>query len=193
MSVPSFTLEVAHRTDIGVVRKANEDAWLADTDSRVWMVADGMGGLENGRWASSTLVKAVSAAALSGDFDADLASASGAIHAANGTIWQASKASGKPMGSTVVALLFREQRFAVLWAGDSRAYLMRKGQLHQLTRDHSRVQDLVERGLLTPEQARRRPMSHVLSRAVEYRSAWRWTASPIGRKPATSSFFAATD
>ncbi len=72
-----------------------------------------------------------------------------------------------PMGSTVVALLVQARRyFAVLWAGDSRIYLCREGWLHQLTRDHTQVQDMVEAGLLSPEDAKEHPMKHVLARAV---------------------------
>jgi serine/threonine-protein phosphatase Stp1 len=65
-----------------------------------------------------------------------------------------------------VALLLRDRRFVVLWAGDSRCYLLRGGELYQLTVDHSQVQDMVTSGRLTPEEAENHPMSHVLSRAV---------------------------
>jgi serine/threonine-protein phosphatase Stp1 len=77
-----------------------------------------------------------------------------------------SQDAGKQMGSTVVVLLVEGRRFAVLWAGDSRAYLLRRGQLHRLTRDHTQVQEMVDRGLMSAEQARGHPMSHVLSRAA---------------------------
>ena len=70
------------------------------------------------------------------------------------------------MGSTVVALLVQDRRFAVLWAGDSRIYLRRDRSLHQLTRDHTQVQDMVDAGLLSPEEAKEHPMKHVLARAV---------------------------
>ena len=70
------------------------------------------------------------------------------------------------MGATVVALVVRGDEFAVLWAGDSRAYLHRDGQLIQLTRDHTQVQEMIDRGLLDPADAEDHPMKHVLSRAV---------------------------
>jgi serine/threonine protein phosphatase PrpC len=73
---------------------------------------------------------------------------------------------GKQMGSTVVSLVIRGPEFIVLWAGDSRAYLYRQGQLIQLTRDHTQVEAMMERGLLTPEEAADHPMKHVLARAV---------------------------
>ena len=70
------------------------------------------------------------------------------------------------MGSTVVTLFVRGDRFALLWVGDSRAYLLRRGELHPLSRDHSQVQEMVDRGLISPEQARTHPRGHVLARAV---------------------------
>jgi serine/threonine protein phosphatase PrpC len=70
------------------------------------------------------------------------------------------------MGSTAVALLLRDNRFAAFWAGDSRGYLLRAGVFYQLTTDHSQVQDMVVAGRLTPEEAEGHPMAHVLSRAV---------------------------
>ena len=89
-----------------------------------------------------------------------------AIHTANKQIWDEAQALGAPMGSTAVALLLRDDRFVCLWAGDSRCYLLRGGVLHRMTRDHTQVEDMVERGLLTPEEAEGHPMSHVLARAV---------------------------
>ncbi len=70
------------------------------------------------------------------------------------------------MGSTAVALYLSDRQFACLWAGDSRIYLLRDGALLQLTRDHTQVQEMVDRGLLSPAEAKHHPMSHVLSRAV---------------------------
>ena len=70
------------------------------------------------------------------------------------------------MGSTFVALVIRDDEFAVLWAGDSRAYVYRDGQLVHLTQDHTQVQAMLDRGLLTPEEALEHPMRHVLARAV---------------------------
>jgi serine/threonine protein phosphatase PrpC len=153
-------------THPGMVRSANEDSFIALEDSGVWMVADGMGGHANGQWASTTVVAAVGAARFTRDFDADVEALTGAIQAANTTIFEASKPQGARMGSTVAALYLNETRFACVWAGDSRIYLLREGVLHRMTRDHTQVEALVERGLLTPEQAVGHPMSHVLSRAV---------------------------
>jgi serine/threonine-protein phosphatase Stp1 len=153
-------------THPGKVRSDNEDSVLARPDGGLWAVADGMGGHSNGEWASAAITAALQAAALPADFDAAAAATAQAIHDANQRIWTEAQALGAPMGSTAVALLLRDTRFAVFWAGDSRCYLLRAGVLYQLTTDHSQVQDMVAAGRLTPEEAEGHPMAHVLSRAV---------------------------
>jgi serine/threonine-protein phosphatase Stp1 len=153
-------------THPGKVRADNEDCVLARPDAGLWLVADGMGGHANGEWASAVIAAALNGALLPDDFDAAGEATAQAIHAANRRIWSESKAIGASMGSTAVALLLRGSRFAVFWAGDSRCYLFRAGVLHQLTTDHSQVQDMVAAGRLTPEEAEGHPMAHVLSRAV---------------------------
>ena len=153
-------------THAGLVRSVNEDAFLDRGEVGLWAVADGMGGHENGRWASTAVVAALGQAALEGDLDADTKRIADAIHAANATIQAAAETAGRRMGSTVVALRICGVHFQCYWAGDSRIYLLRGGQLVQLTRDHTQVEDMVERGLLTRAEAWRHPMSHVLSRAV---------------------------
>ena len=156
----------AARTDVGKVREVNEDSYVSRPDEGLWAVADGMGGFEHGQWASQTVVASLNQAILTGDFDADSLRVADAIHAANTTIHAESEAEGKRMGSTAAVLLVRERRFAVLWAGDSRVYLLRDGVLFRLSRDHTQVQELVDRGMLTLEEAAHHPMAHVVSRAV---------------------------
>lgn len=153
-------------TDTGLVRPQNEDSHLSLPQKQLWLVADGMGGHEGGRFASQAIVEAVSTADLPDGFEAATDAFSAAVHAANQRIFAAGRDAGRLMGSTVVALLVRGDEFAVFWAGDSRAYLLRDDQLILLTRDHSQVQDMVDRGLLSPEDAADHPMRHVLRRAV---------------------------
>jgi serine/threonine protein phosphatase PrpC len=150
----------------GLVRQANEDAYVAQEQQGVWAVADGMGGHVNGQWASTAVAEALRARSLAGDFDADVSALADAIQEANERIYSTSVSQGARMGSTVAALHMNGDRFVCLWAGDSRIYLMRDGVLHRMSRDHTQVEDLVERGLLSPEEAASHPMSHVLSRAV---------------------------
>ncbi len=166
MTGARFRIAQAGLTDVGKIRQANEDSFVARPEAEFWAVADGMGGHKNGRWASETIAEVLGAAVLGGDFDNDAGEVSDAIHAANRRIFEAATASGQSMGSTVVALMMRADRFAAFWAGDSRLYLRREGELHRLTRDHTQVQEMVDKGYLAPADAATHPMSHVLSRAV---------------------------
>lgn len=153
-------------TDIGLVRRANEDALLARSTAGLWVVADGMGGHEDGEWASAAIVQALDQASIIGDFDTDCAAVARGVQAANAVILERADAYRLRMGSTVAALLVSDDRFAVFWAGDSRVYRLRRGALTPLTIDHTQVQAKVTSGLLTPAEARNHPMAHVLSRAV---------------------------
>jgi serine/threonine protein phosphatase PrpC len=159
-------IEDASLTDTGLARAENEDCHASIPEQQAWLVADGMGGHDNGRFASHAIVESARAASLPESLEDACYALGGAIHAANERIYAASREAGKMMGSTVVALVVREGEFAVMWAGDSRAYLYRGDQLIQLTRDHSQVQELMDRGMLTPEEAADHPMRHVLARAV---------------------------
>jgi serine/threonine-protein phosphatase Stp1 len=156
----------AHVSHAGAVRSDNEDAFLARGGEGFWMVADGMGGLEDGQWASSTLAKRLAEAPLSGDLHRDTATVSEVVRHANFTIFRESTERASHIGSTVVALLVRGPRFAAIWAGDSRLYVWRAGQLSQVTTDHTQVQQMVAAGYISASEAADHPMSHVLARAV---------------------------
>lgn len=153
----------------GRVRKNNEDAFCDRTAHGLWVVADGMGGHEFGERASAAIVEELGKAALPDDLHDACDAVSQAIHRANAAIWTEAQAAGMQMGSTVVTLLIRGTQFAVLWVGDSRAYLLRAGALYQLSRDHTQVQEMIDRGLLTEAEAVDHPMGHVLARAVGVR------------------------
>ncbi|MGR4863294.1 PP2C family protein-serine/threonine phosphatase [Caulobacter sp. LARHSG274] len=164
---PRFRIRSASATHTGGVRKVNEDSLLEREAAGVWSVADGMGGHQNGQWASQTVVAALAALELDGaDIASDVAAIGAAVQAANATIFNTAQEAGVQMGSTVAILRLAGDRFACAWAGDSRAYLMRDGALHRLTVDHTQVQEMVDRGLLSPEEAVRHPMGHILARAV---------------------------
>ena len=163
---PGFRIKSTGATHVGLVRSANEDSMILRDDAGVWVVADGMGGHENGQWASNAIVEAVKAASFGGGWDDDVSNLAEAVHAANTKVYTTATERGGRMGSTVVALHMAGDRFACVWAGDSRIYLLRGGELYRLTRDHTQVQELVDRQLMTPEEAEHHPMSHVLSRAV---------------------------
>jgi serine/threonine-protein phosphatase Stp1 len=165
MSARRFRFTTAAITHAGS-RKGNEDSHVERPDVGVWAVADGMGGHENGRWASQSVADAIAAATLAGTPEADQATLKAAVKAANDSIREAGASAGKRMGSTVVVLHVAEGRYCCFWVGDSRAYLLRGHELRQLTRDHTQVEMMVERGLLERESARNHPLSNVLSRAV---------------------------
>jgi serine/threonine-protein phosphatase Stp1 len=158
------------RTDAGSVRTVNEDACLARGPDGLWAVADGMGGHIKGSWASTQIIDILTALKLPSDLDETIEAVRTALHRANSLILQTGYAEGNVIGSTVVALIIRDHHYAVLWAGDSRAYRIRKGALDLLTTDHSPVEEMVASGLLTRQEAQSHPMAHMLSRAVGARA-----------------------
>jgi serine/threonine protein phosphatase PrpC len=166
MSHSSLRAESGALTHVGKVRSNNEDSHLAREESGLWVVADGMGGHEGGEWASAKIVEELGDLVLPGDFDLACEKIVQAIHAANAAVFRQAGRRGKQMGSTVVVLYVQGSRFVVFWVGDSRAYLMRDGQLLRITRDHSQVQQMLDRGMISAEEAAGHPMGHVLARAV---------------------------
>jgi len=162
-SAPFSVHGVTHN---GCVRDHNEDALFISDGRPLFAVADGMGGHEHGEWASARIVEALAAVTPTGSFKRDTVAVSEAIHTANQVIFAAGGVGSAHPGSTVVALLFAESRFAAFWAGDSRIYLKRAEHLVRLTRDHTHVQELLARGALTEAEAAHHPMGHVLVRVV---------------------------
>jgi serine/threonine protein phosphatase PrpC len=153
-------------TDVGAVRKHNEDRYFASDPLGIWLVADGMGGLERGDWASTQVAEAIGALAYVEDLEATLETIRGALELANERILAEAESVGKQMGSTAVALVIRDRRFGIAWVGDSRAYLLRARRLYRLTRDHSQVQELIDHGVLDEAAAATHPLRNVLTRAV---------------------------
>jgi protein phosphatase len=161
----------AGRTDVGVIRSGNEDSYLMVPDRGIFVVADGMGGHAAGEVASDMAVHYVAREldSLRGLSDEQVAERMrGAIRTANGAIFQRTltEHDKRGMGTTVTALTLFESRFLIGQVGDSRAYLLRDNKLSQLTKDHSYVQEQVDAGYLTPEQARTHPYSNVITRCV---------------------------
>jgi protein phosphatase len=151
-------------THAGLQREANEDAILTDPSGALWAVADGMGGYGHGDVAADMVIDHLSRLPHDGTGAAGVAAA---LAEANRAIRVHARATGiAAMGATAVALLISGPVASVVWAGDSRAYLLREGRLRRLTRDHSVVQDLIERGRLRPEEAEDHPQGHIVTRAV---------------------------
>jgi serine/threonine protein phosphatase PrpC len=163
----AIALRYAARSDVGLVRSNNQDSGYAGPSLLV--IADGMGGHAGGDVASSLAIGEM--APLDGEShgaDAVLTHLSDAIHAAHqelmGRVAEEPALSG--MGTTVTALLKTGGRLALAHIGDSRAYLLRDGQLAQITRDHTFVQRLVDDGRITPEEAEQHPQRSVLMRVL---------------------------
>lgn len=155
-------------TNAGKLRQVNEDAFLLHPSQSLWLVADGMGGHARGDLASSGIARAFDRLVLPERLSdcADLVEATLLeINAGLGRL-AAAAGAGETIGSTVVVLLARRGLMLYLWAGDSRLYRWRAGQLEQLTQDHSQVEEMVAEGLLRPEQAESHPAANIVTRAV---------------------------
>lgn len=159
-------LRSAGLTHPGLVRPGNEDVLLMREADGLWLVADGMGGLEDGAWAAQVVADRISGLATGPSAEAGAAAVGAALQGANGEINMAARRRRVSIGATAVCLLLRDGEYACVWAGDSRAYRLRGGRLQQLTHDHSQVQELVEQGRLAAADARRHPARNVVTRAV---------------------------
>ena len=160
MTVGGFLSVV--RTHVGCRRRLNEDAVLASPERRLWAVADGMGGHEAGEVASAMVVEAL--AQCPDGAEAALA----ALTEVNARLIEMGRTGGdnRTIGSTVVGLTAKPNRFTCFWAGDSRAYRLRDGKLTRLTRDHSLVQELVDGGMISEREAETHPNANIITRAV---------------------------
>lgn len=158
----------AGRTDKGARRKINEDSILLRTEAGIWVAADGMGGHAAGDVASGMVTAAVAQVPADGKLSQRVDRVEDALLRANEQIREHSIRSfgGRTMGSTVVSLVANDRLGVCLWAGDSRLYRKRDGLLEQVSRDHSEVQELLDRGLLRPEEAVNHPHANVITRAV---------------------------
>lgn len=170
-------MRIVAKTDTGLVRSTNQDAYAAGElpVGAAWaVVCDGMGGASGGDVASAVAVKTISEQ-ITSSYREGMGAKSVknmldcAIAAANSTIYEMSRSNEMlhGMGTTVVAVIVAGGTAYISHAGDSRAYMLSGDRkLRQLTRDHSMVQELVETGRLTPEEARTHPRKNVITRAL---------------------------
>ncbi|HYJ72651.1 MAG TPA: Stp1/IreP family PP2C-type Ser/Thr phosphatase [Actinomycetota bacterium] len=162
-------LVFAAATDVGRMRKNNEDSYLSSQP--VAAVADGMGGHSAGEVASAIAIEELAALGSRGPWENETAATDDlkqAILRANRRIRETAAGDRKlnGMGTTLVALLEDGDMVHVANVGDSRGYLLRQGELSQVTVDHSLVQELVDDGRLSPEDAERHPQRSVITRAL---------------------------
>lgn len=161
------------QSDIGLVRKKNQDALGLFPELGLYIVADGMGGRPAGEVASQMTVDLlrdffINAKGALSEKETDLFLLNEAILHTNKKVYEASLAhpAYHGMGTTVVVLLTQESAVLIGFAGDSRAYLHREGSLAQITEDHSLTNEYIKLGILTPEAASTHHLRHVISRGV---------------------------
>jgi serine/threonine protein phosphatase Stp1 len=163
-----FSIDAAAATHIGLVRRRNEDAILERGEIGLFAVADGVGGGDAGDRASRLIVESLARIrppAGYRDFVGEVRTALAEVNRRL-RVEAAALGSTRSIASTVVVLLLFDRSFCCLWAGDSRIYRLQKGRFERLTRDHSEVERLLERGLITAEEARRHPLANMITRAV---------------------------
>lgn len=163
-SIPDviIMIEFGHLTHCGLRRALNEDTYYGDATLGLWLVADGMGGHDDGEVASAIAREVIVNETRAGT------SLSQAIAVAGEEIMRNSRRrNGRlPMGTTVVAARIVNAQFEVAWVGDSRAYLWHQGKFAQLSHDHSYVQELILQGTLTTEEARNHPQRKMVTQAL---------------------------
>jgi len=175
-------VEIGSKTDIGRVRKNNEDTCRVLSELNLLIISDGMGGETHGELASSIAGDTITTHCLGTPEDSSLPYGevlrpdlsektnrlAGAVRLANRRIYQASLDNPllRGMGATVVTAWLEGARLNLVHVGDSRAYLLRSGVLKRLTSDHTLVAEQVRRGLIKPEEAHLSKMQNVLIRAL---------------------------
>ncbi len=167
-TVAAFRWQSFARSDVGCVRSVNEDACLDLPGVGVWAVADGMGGHYAGDVASRMIVDELRDVGWRPRLGEMADEVEEKLERVNRKPLELAVADGEErvIGSTVAILLALRRHGMVMWAGDSRVYRLRGGALQQLTRDHSEFEDLLDEGLVNPDEAETHPAGNVITRAV---------------------------
>lgn len=163
----SLSWQSAAQSHRGNRRKTNEDSVLCRPDVALWAVADGMGGHMAGDVASQAITDALGRLSLAGQLSDDVDRVEDTLLSVNDQLrlHSRTRCQGGTVGSTVVALLARDEVAVVLWAGDSRLYRLRNGRLEQVTRDHNPVSDLLDSGMVSEAEALAAD-TNIITRAV---------------------------
>ena len=166
LSTVAFPIESFGVSHKGCVRDHNEDNYLVEQQAGLWVVADGMGGHEAGEVASASIVDHLATIGIASSAPDLRARFEDRLSRANAEIRNISRSRGITIGSTFAALLAMDGRFAGLWAGDSRIYLVRGGAISQISRYHTEVQELLDRGMISAEEALTWPRRNVITHAI---------------------------
>ncbi len=167
----------AGSTNIGRKRKVNQDSYRIEPESQLFVVADGMGGHAGGETASRLTVETVMQSMLSdklGSLSMDPADlVMGAVHRANTAVYSTAEKNHElaGMGTTVVTMYFAGGKIYVGHVGDSRVYMAKRGQLWQVTKDHSLVNEKLKAGVITRDQLKRDKSRNVITRSVGFESS----------------------
>src|ERR671918_792170 len=153
----SQSLEIASCTDPGMVRSHNEDSIAADPASGLVVLADGMGGYNAGEVASGMATTVIAAQLVREQ-----------VLKANASIYHAAQSQPQyaGMGTTLVVCLFYDNKALVAHLGDSRLYMLRESKFSQVTRDHSLLQEQIDSGIITPEQAKKAQHKNLVTKAL---------------------------
>lgn len=167
MNTTPFRFDSAGSTDTGRVRTLNEDRVLVLPRSGLWVVADGMGGHDAGEVASTAIVESLATIGAPTSALDQQARFYDRLMRANDVILQHAAALNKGIiGSTLVSLMTWGREYRCVWSGDSRAYVIRRDTIMQISKDHTEAQALIDQGLLTQEEARSYPRRNIITRAI---------------------------
>ena len=159
--------ETGSATHTGRVRTENEDAHIVLPEAGLWAVSDGMGGHEAGGLASSTIVRALGSIEPQSSAARLLAICEDCVLGANDYLNQIGKERGGVIiGATLAVLLAQGADYICLWAGDSRIYRIREGEIRQISRDHTELQALIDQRVFTPLEGKAWPRRSVITRAI---------------------------
>ena len=153
-------------SDTGNKRAINQDAYFCHDNHGVWLVADGMGGHEDGEIASQTIVQSIANLCESGKDNIRTTNITSMLEDVNQQIHHQNIALNRTVGSTIAMVMMNEDSFSYLWAGDSRIYLYRDKSLEQITTDHSYIQELLKLNKIAQNDAKHHKQRNLITRAI---------------------------
>jgi protein phosphatase len=161
-----MTFDIGSASHVGKVRQRNEDSYVVRPDAGLWAVSDGMGGHEDGHVASQIVIEELRSVGIPRSATDLLEDCENHIATANRRLKEIGCARGVIVGATLALLLAFEDYYACVWAGDSRVYVVRDGKILQLSQDHTELEELLVKGVVTREEAKTWRAANALTRAI---------------------------